>query len=461
VENVSDQIWSFEKSCLGDERDGGGLGPIKRSTSLGYHEGFEGCTSNQKKCFSFITESGMEEWNFDHPDAKWIRNRSDEILYRAREGYVPNEIFTLIMKDERKTYGKLGRVFFGSPMAILTATRCAWGSLISYLNIQGFEGGTLIGFNPYQEAQGLYDFMQFKNKGERMIDGDYKFYDQSLAPILVFSFRFIGRMYYIGCPEQDHIMREAILLSFLSAIVYLEKKVDRTPEEEETLSAYVYLLCQLFGINPSGEPATTHINCFVGILALVVSFVSILLMERMHITSFEYTGTPQQKSLITEVIEGTRIVVLGDDNLINVGDFGFEFNQLSTELAKLGLTYTPADKGSEGYTTKNISQISILGRTFEYNSKKCRMVLKLREVTLIDMPCWVREKSKEPLQEKAICEEVLKEYSLYGELKFNIIRDKLVAAYNVAFPHYPALSNIDWSDTFDQIIMDMCDFRVF
>jgi hypothetical protein len=111
---------------------------------------------------------------------------------------------------------------------------------------------------------------------------------------------------------------------------------------------YFGTLVQFFGSNPSGHPMTVIVNSMVNSLYMRYTYYSIAKNKG-------WWKTP----LFSVVV---ALMTYGDDNIMTVlkGYDDFNHTAIAAEFAKVGITYTMADKDAESVPFVNLSDASFL-----------------------------------------------------------------------------------------------------
>lgn len=188
-------------------------------------------------------------------------------------------------------------------------------------------------------------------------------------------------------------------------------------------------LVQYWGSNPSGHPLTVIINSIVNSLYM------------------RYVWKMTQHDLRT-FKQWVALMTYGDDNAMGVkeGAENFDHSIIQSELAKIGVVYTMADKEAVSRPYIEMHEVSFLQREWIYREELGAYVARLNENSiekglLFYMPSKVE--SKEALHAIAL-ENALREYFFYGREIYETKREfftRTLAQYDLEayvrpFPDY-------------------------
>lgn len=173
-----------------------------------------------------------------------------------------------------------------------------------------------------------------KNGWGRAIAGDYAKFDGKMSVhFMLMSFKLMIKIAEkSGNYDADDII---IMKGIASEISY--------PTYD-----YFGTLVQFFGSNPSGHPMTVIVNSMVNSLYMRYTYYSIAKIKG-------WWRTP----LFSVVV---ALMTYGDDNIMTVLEGYDDFNHtaIAAEFAKVGITYTMADKDAESVPFVNLSDASFL-----------------------------------------------------------------------------------------------------
>ncbi|MCW4012805.1 MAG: RNA-dependent RNA polymerase family protein, partial [Candidatus Bathyarchaeota archaeon] len=160
---------------------------------------------------------------------------------------------------------------------------------------------------------------------------------------------------------------------------------------------------QLTGINSSGNAATVFFNCLANLIIL----------------RYIYARLNPNKFTSEDFLQFVRLMLYGDDNLSTVSDDipWFNFESIQRELAKLGITYTPAKKSEGTYRYKKLEDTEFLKRGFTYQPHVNRVMGSLNlesiaKMVMVMIPSTTVSRDKQVVD---MCASAVREAFLHGE----------------------------------------------
>lgn len=319
----------------------------------------------------FTTSAGMPrckgkkyflEENPNFVERRWrptkdLQREIDVCLQNYKEGRRNNFVFMGSLKDEAREFEKIAvgkiRVFTGQPFALGIIGRCYYLSFVRLMQRNRLHFECAIGTNAHSQdwddiAHHLIDF------SEHIFDGDYKNYDKSMmAMVIMCIFDGIISFHKRHCPQMDEqdfrIMRG---VGYDVAFAYVNFNGD---------------LVSFLRNNPSGHLLTVIINSICGGVYLRIGFE-------------DATGISME-----EFRCWVRSVTYGDDVLVSVQSkivTQFNFTTYQTALAKYNITFTPANKTGESYTTRKLEDVDFLKRSFVFNTELQRYTGPLSKTSI-------------------------------------------------------------------------------
>jgi hypothetical protein len=273
-----------------------------------------------------------------------LQREIDTCLANYKAGRRNNFVFMGSLKDEAREFEKIAmgkiRVFTGQPFALGIIGRQYYLSFVRLMQRNRLHFECAIGTNAHSQdwddiAHHLIDFSEF------IFDGDYKNYDKSMmAMVIMCIFDGIIRFHKRHCTHMDHedflVMRG---IGYDVAYAYVNFNGD---------------LVSFLRNNPSGHLLTVIINSICGGVYLRIGFE-------------DATGIP-----LEEFRMWVRSVTYGDDVLVSVQAKivkQFNFATYQQALAAYNITFTPANKTGEVYTTRRLEDVDFLKRSFVFNTE--------------------------------------------------------------------------------------------
>lgn len=276
----------------------------------------------------------------------WLEvERMEEVLKMGDRVYT---IFRGNLKDEPTKFTKDKiRVFAGCEFAFTCLVRKYYLPLVRLIQTNWLEFECAVGINAHgPEWDKLATHFQTLEP-DRMIAGDYKAFDKSVAP--------------------------EITMSAFSILIDIAQKAGYTSEQLTVMRGIATEICyptyelsgifvKIFGSNPSGHPLTVIINNIVN--SLYMRYAYYFLHDGESVPLFH---------------DRIRLVCYGDDNAMSVSSEETLFNHTTVAevLQMVGVEYTMADKSSESIPFIPIAEISFLKRLFRYDENLGRYVAPL------------------------------------------------------------------------------------
>ncbi len=323
-----------------------------------------------------------------------------EETYSQGKRFFP--VFTAHLKDEATKFKKIDakktRVFTGAPVDWSIVVRKYFLSFVRVLqrNKLIFEAGP--GTNPQSaEWQQLGEYLMQHGK-DRMIAGDYAAFDKSMPPaIILAAFQIISNICEAAGFDLDDL-RTMKCIAFDTAFPVVDFNGD---------------LIQFFGSNPSGHPLTVIINGLANSLYMRYCF---------------YNVNPRKECVTFR--KYVALLTYGDDNVMGVSNKAPWFNHTAIQdvLARVGITYTMADKEAESVPYINMDDISFLKRSWRYDNDVGFLLAPLEEDSIFKM-LTVNVRSDTVCAEAqaiATVESALNEWFFFGREVFESRRSALI-----------------------------------
>ena len=273
----------------------------------------------------------------DFEDPKFMEgiNEMRETLLKGERVYA---IHRGNLKDEPTKFTKKKiRMFAGCEFALTYLGRQYYLPIIRLIQTNWLEFECAVGVNVHsRQWTQLYNHIT-KHGTANMVAGDYKAFDKSASPkAMMSSFELLIKIARKAGYSADQI---TIMRGIATEICYPVYEISG-------------VMVQIFGSNPSGHPLTVIINNLMNSLYLRYAFYAI------------YDG-----KVPCPFDEACSLICYGDDNAMGVNDAYPDFNhtRISEELAKVGITYTMADKDSASVPFIGIEDVSFLKRNFKWS----------------------------------------------------------------------------------------------
>lgn len=362
---------------------------INRSSSPGY-PWIKDKTKGTKGKQSWFGCEGEFELNKEVEEA--VNNR----IENAKKGRRLPVLWVDTLKDERRPIEKVNqlktRVFSNGPMDFSIAFRMYYLGFIAHLMENRITNEVSIGTNVYSQdwSKTVRKLSKF---GKKVIAGDFSTFDGSLNVCIMEKFAEMANEFYDDSDE-DQLVRKVLLMDVYNSIHICNDSVYMTTHSQ-----------------PSGNPATTPLNCFINSMGLRMCF-DICAREA------------QVKMTMMDFAKHVSMVSYGDDNVINFSDEVSEWYNMETiakAFATLGFTYTDELKGANGEVPKwrSIQDVQYLKRKFRYDTERKVWEAPLCMDTILEMPNWCRGKLDIEEGTKLNCENAIMELSMHEKEVFD------------------------------------------
>lgn len=322
-------------------------------------------------------------------------------IHNAKNGVRTPVMWVDTLKDERRPIEKVDqlktRVFSNGPMDFSITFRMYYLGFIAHLMENRITNEVSIGTNVYSQDWNK-TVRKLKTMGPKVIAGDFSTFDGSLNVCIMEKFADLANEFYDDGPE-NALIRHVLLMD-----VYNSTHI---------CGDSVYMMTHS---QPSGNPATTPLNCFINSMGLRMVF---------ELCSKKYSALNGTKRYVMkDFSKHVSIVSYGDDNVINFSDEVSEWFNMETiteAFEKLGFTYTDELKGSNGEVPKwrTIEDVQYLKRKFRYDSKRKVWEAPLCMDTILEMPNWCRGGLDVQEGTKVNCENAIMELSMHEEYVFD------------------------------------------
>jgi hypothetical protein len=291
-----------------------------------------------------------EPIDFEDPQFWAEVERMEQVLASGERVYA---IHRGNLKDEPTKFTKDKiRVFAGCEFAFTCLVRKYYLPIIRLIQNNWKEFECAVGINAHGRQWSELKTHLTRFGGKRMIAGDYKAFDKAATPMAMLSafeilIEIAIRAGYTD--EQIEIMRGCA-----TEICYPLYEMDG-------------ILIQIFGSNPSGHPLTVIINNLENSLYLRYAYYA--MHEGEEVPLFD---------------QRVALACYGDDNAMDVIPEEDKFNHTSVaeELAKVGITYTMADKEAESIPYIPLEDVSFLKRGFIWSDDLKAWLAPLEEASI-------------------------------------------------------------------------------
>lgn len=355
------RVLTYEEAISGRADVSEYMGPIHRQSSPGY-PWIKSRKSNYPGKTGWFGNDEVYLYDAE------VKNVVEHRINQAKLGIRTPTLWTDTLKDERRPHEKVlaykTRVFSNGPMDFNIAFRMYYLGFIAHLMENRIDNEVSIGTNVYSRdwTKTAHKLME---KGEKVIAGDFSGFDGSLHTAMMLKFVEIANEFYDD-GEENALVRLVLMLEIINSVHICDRSV-----------------YQMTHSQPSGNPATTPLNCLINSLGL-----------RM---CFSYLAKKYNKPYTLKDFEKyVSIVSYGDDNVINFADEVAEWYNMETltmAFKVFGFTYTDELKGKNGEVPKwrKLDQVAYLKRKFRKREDFPIYDAPLDIETIMEMPNWCRE----------------------------------------------------------------------
>jgi hypothetical protein len=176
-------------------------------------------------------------------------------------------------------------------------------------------------------------------------------------------------------------------------------------------------MAEMEGSIPSGNPATTYINCMYNEMGFRLSWQSFGLVPS-DFSKFIY------------------VLFYGDDNIFAVHP---HYRQIINEISlvrameKHGLEYTTELKSTATAPFRNLSDVEFIKRSFVYDPVSCLWLAPLRLDVVLEIPCWTTRKGGIDITTDNVGASI-RELALHPKPVFDEWTNKLIQSYKKFLP---------------------------
>nr|WPR17969.1 MAG: capsid protein [Skomarfal virus 36] len=282
-----------------------------------------------------------EEFIYDHPRLVQL---IDEITTCIMNNERPDIYFAVTMKDELKKVEKLlARIFAAGPIQYSVLFREYYIDYFAATMERRIFNSSLIGINMLSsDVDVLVRYLlEVAHPSERaFLAGDFKNFDGTLMSCLLWEIYEVIEQFYGR-----------------------ESKITRALWLEITDSRQVFgnAVAHIASGQPSGNPATTFVNTMYNTSLLYLVISKILLKLK----------TSEALEVRANLTDHFRVVTYGDDNLMSFSQtlrHLIDPKEITLMMKTLGHTYTNDAKDGKELEYKLLSEVSILKRTFSFDS---------------------------------------------------------------------------------------------
>jgi len=398
--DVERRLFTWEEALDGLPLDPD-VGGINLSTSCGFK------MKNEDKDFKKILhglERGSDAYN---EAAKELFAKCDATEAMYLKNVRPFFAYIFCLKDERRDHQRVlegkTRGFSVCEFEYYMIFMRYFGAFFSWMKKNRISNHCAVGVNPYSEewTRVTHLLSQFDENAQKakVGAGDYKHFDGSeQEQILLEILDIINRWYDDDFADVRYIAWQEICNS-------------------KYVIPALQVMAEMEGSIPSGNPATTYINCMYNEMGFRLSWQSFGLIPS-DFSKFVY------------------VLFYGDDNIFTVHP---HFRQIINEITlvkameKHGLEYTTELKSTATAPFRNLSDVEFIKRSFVYDPESCLWLAPLRLEVVLEIPCWTTRKGGIDITTDNVSASI-RELALHPKPVFDEWTKKLIAAYKTFLP---------------------------
>jgi len=368
---------------------------------------------------------------------------------KIRRGEVPDWVFTMLLKDERRPIEKVDqgktRLFSAAPHTHLVLTRKYFGALLEALRDDPSGTFSAVGLNPHsQQWKMLYDRLTRFGEATKFLPGDFEGYDATIPEIVSLTILEAVHIWFgKDITQEDH-----------DAIDQLWKG---TYWGKYIILEYIFTFEEgRGGSNPSGGGATIDYNNMGNVVvhsfsatkhARLLGKLTGLLLINGDVTKL--LDRPGHEEYHMELICRARQINLdtahylchftpwtwwkdfeftatGDDHVETYGGIWYTMGDKAYWISYLGMKYTdtkkrPLDSSLKWFTLDTLNEVTYLKRSFKPINGLVYAPLEFEVV--VEIPHWIRDTYVDHrIATTQNCEASLREMFHYGKQAFDSYR---------------------------------------
>lgn len=391
------RVLTWEESIIGNS-ESEYISSINRQSSPGYPWIFKREKGKPGKTGWF----GNDEYILNEE----VKEAVDHRIAQAKLGKRVPTVWIDTLKDERRPIEKVNafktRVFSNGPMDYSIAFRQYFLGFIAHLMENRIDNEVSIGTNVYS-SDWAKTAKKLKSKGKKVIAGDFSTFDGTLNSCLMAKFVDLANEFYDDGPE-NALIRKVLFTDVYNSV--------------HLCDGTVYMMTHS---QPSGNPATTPLNCFINSMGLRITFDICAKMAHQRYSMLDFN-------------KHVSIVSYGDDNVVNFSDEvapWFNMDTITEAFAQIGFIYTDETKSERGTAPlwRDLSEVAYLKRNFRFDEERQVWEAPLSMDTITEMPLWCRGGLDLLEGTKVTCENAIMELSMHDQPTFEKWTKKISNAF--------------------------------
>lgn len=334
------------------------------------------------------------------------------LIDKCKMGERPHSPFTLNLKDELRKIGKPARIFGAGELDYFVTCVMYFGTVIGWFHANRITNHSTLGINVYsKEWDTLANYL---NKNLYLVCGDFKQFDLSEHPEIVWELLYIIESFYPNASVEDRRIRKILFIDVVKC-------------------HYVYgdhFYVTKAGL-PSGHLLTAFVNTLLSAILIIYSIQRIL-------------GTIGYVS-VREILSGVSLETNGDDSTVSVPldlvDLVCEEN-IAKVLADIGFTYTSDSKDGTFHKGRKLHEVNYLKRSFLFNEDYRIYIAPLEINRLLEFTNYTRKIDGIAIFRSNI-EKFLTELSAHGRDVYSEWGPKIIDRYVQTWGVHPPYSTYD------------------
>lgn len=382
------RILTFEEAIKGNT-DSEYISPINRRSSPGYPWILQRTKGKPGKTGWF----GDEEYVINEDVELAVKNR----IELAKKGIRTPTMWVDTLKDERRPIAKVDagktRVFSNGPMDFSIAFRQYFLGFVAHLMENRITNEVSLGTNVYSRDW-TKTARKLQSRGKKTFAGDFSTFDGTLNSSMMFKFLDIVNSFY-NDGEENALIRYVLFSEVVNSVHICDD-----------------LVYYMTHSQPSGNPVTTPLNCFVNSVGGRMCFEIAARKHKSLDPSFKTYS-------MYDFDRHVSLVSYGDDNVYNISDEvseWFNMHTITEAFAELGMIYTDETKDITKVPPKYkpLEEVSYLKRGFSKTTSN-RWLAPLDIGTILEMPNWCRGGLDIHEGTKVNCENAIMELAMHPE----------------------------------------------
>lgn len=347
-----------------------------------------------------------QDYHFDNENWRSLVKSAERLEFIMSKNQREICPFMINLKDELRKPGKIARVFGAGPFDLLLVCYKYFGAFIAWFQLNRIKNGSTLGINSYStEWHELATYLKF----EYVLAGDFKQFDQSQHPDIVYMLLEVIELFYEHSTQEDRNVRRMLFLDCIMPFYVYE---DHVYEAQGGL--------------PSGHLLTAVVNTLLNSLLQILSVYECC----------------NKRIPAVECLKWFRFVCNGDDSLVSIRKEDVDLiteEKFSEVLSRYGFVYTSDSKDGTFAKGRILEEVTYLKRTFRFEPTKRFYVAPLLLPRLLEFPNWTKKNDGMEILRTNL-EKFLVELSAHGKSIFSQYAPTIIQAYKEHWTVAPKVS---------------------